>query len=60
MGPTQNRVLRLADEFGIKTHLTNEDEDMVYYTQVCISTAFTATKHDSFYFLRKWIVLYIR
>eukprot|EP00105_Crassostrea_gigas_P045743 XP_019929891.1 PREDICTED: LOW QUALITY PROTEIN: amine oxidase [flavin-containing]-like [Crassostrea gigas] len=33
VGPTQNRVLRLADEFGIKTHLTNEDEDIVYYSQ---------------------------
>ncbi|XP_022288515.2 amine oxidase [flavin-containing] B-like [Crassostrea virginica] len=33
VGPTQNRLLRLADEFGIKTYLTNEVEDLVFYTK---------------------------
>ncbi|XP_033759978.1 amine oxidase [flavin-containing]-like isoform X2 [Pecten maximus] len=31
VGPTQNRILRLADEFGVETYLTNEVEDLVYY-----------------------------
>ncbi|XP_069103415.1 amine oxidase [flavin-containing]-like isoform X2 [Argopecten irradians] len=31
VGPTQNRILRLADEFGVETFLTNEVEDLVYY-----------------------------
>eukprot|EP00105_Crassostrea_gigas_P030254 XP_011452496.1 PREDICTED: amine oxidase [flavin-containing] A isoform X1 [Crassostrea gigas] len=33
VGPTQNRLLRLADEFGIKTYFTNEVEDLVFYTK---------------------------
>lgn len=32
VGPTQNRILRLADEFGIKTYLTYEDGDFIHYT----------------------------
>nr|AWS00961.1 monoamine oxidase [Tegillarca granosa] len=32
VGPTQNRILRLADEFGVKTYLTNEVEDIIFYT----------------------------
>lgn len=34
VGPTQNRILRLADEFGIDTYLTNEVEDVIFYTKV--------------------------
>lgn len=34
VGPTQNRLLRLADEFGVETYLTNEVEDLVYYRNV--------------------------
>lgn len=34
VGPTQNRILRLADEFGVQTYLTNEVEDVVFYTKV--------------------------
>ncbi|CAC5413206.1 MAO [Mytilus coruscus] len=33
VGPTQNRILRLADEFGIETYLTNEVEDVIFYTK---------------------------
>ncbi|OWF56713.1 amine oxidase [flavin-containing]-like isoform X1 [Mizuhopecten yessoensis] len=32
VGPTQNRLLRLADEFKVDTYLTNEKEDLVYYS----------------------------
>ncbi|OWF56714.1 amine oxidase [flavin-containing]-like [Mizuhopecten yessoensis] len=31
VGPTQNLLLRMADEFGVKTYLTNEVEDLVIY-----------------------------
>ncbi|KAL5005211.1 hypothetical protein ScPMuIL_018667 [Solemya velum] len=31
VGPTQNRLLRLAKEFGVKTYLTNEVEDLAFY-----------------------------
>jgi hypothetical protein len=37
VGPTQNRILRLADEFGVQTYLTNEVEDVVFYTKVCVN-----------------------
>ncbi|XP_052825815.1 amine oxidase [flavin-containing] [Octopus bimaculoides] len=32
VGPTQNRLLRMAREFNIKTHLVNEKEDSVFYS----------------------------
>ncbi|XP_076353929.1 amine oxidase [flavin-containing] B-like [Tachypleus tridentatus] len=31
VGPTQNRLLRLAKEFGIETYKVNEKEDLVFY-----------------------------
>lgn len=31
VGPTQNRILRMAREFNVKTFLTNEKEDLVMY-----------------------------
>uniref|UniRef100_A0A672IDQ0 Amine oxidase n=1 Tax=Salarias fasciatus TaxID=181472 RepID=A0A672IDQ0_SALFA len=32
VGPTQNRILRLAAEYGIKTYKVNEKENLVHYT----------------------------
>lgn len=43
VGPTQNRILRLADEFGVQTYLTNEVEDVVFYTKVCVVLLFKST-----------------
>lgn len=34
IGPTQNRILRLADEYGIKTYKVNEQESLVHYVKV--------------------------
>ncbi|XP_043988544.1 amine oxidase [flavin-containing] [Gambusia affinis] len=31
IGPTQNRILRLAKEYGIKTYKVNEQEHLVHY-----------------------------
>lgn len=31
IGPTQNRILRLAKEYGVKTYKVNEKEDLVHY-----------------------------
>ncbi|XP_039455768.1 amine oxidase [flavin-containing]-like isoform X2 [Oreochromis aureus] len=31
IGPTQNRILRLAKEYGIKTYKVNEQENLVHY-----------------------------
>ncbi|XP_041806315.1 amine oxidase [flavin-containing] [Chelmon rostratus] len=31
IGPTQNRILRLAHEYGIKTYKVNEEESLVHY-----------------------------
>uniref|UniRef100_H3D1Y3 Amine oxidase n=1 Tax=Tetraodon nigroviridis TaxID=99883 RepID=H3D1Y3_TETNG len=31
VGPTQNRILRLANEYGIKTYKVNEKERLVHY-----------------------------
>ncbi|XP_076436051.1 amine oxidase [flavin-containing]-like [Babylonia areolata] len=33
VGPTQNRLLRLARLYGVETYLTNEKEDMVIYSR---------------------------
>lgn len=44
VGPTQNRILRLADEFGIKTYLTHEVEDIIFYTHVSINRLYKAFK----------------
>uniref|UniRef100_A0A3Q3ARW0 Amine oxidase n=1 Tax=Kryptolebias marmoratus TaxID=37003 RepID=A0A3Q3ARW0_KRYMA len=31
VGPTQNRILRLAKEYGVKTYKVNEQENLVHY-----------------------------
>ncbi|KAM7407056.1 hypothetical protein PAMA_003001 [Pampus argenteus] len=33
VGPTQNRILRLAKEYGIKTYKVNEQESLVHYVK---------------------------
>ncbi|KAJ8310803.1 hypothetical protein KUTeg_012668 [Tegillarca granosa] len=42
VGPTQNRILRLADEFGVKTYLTNEVEDIIFYTNIPLEAPWKA------------------
>lgn len=37
VGPTQNRILRLAKEYGIETYKVNEQESLVHYVNVSIS-----------------------
>lgn len=34
IGPTQNRIFRLAHEYGIKTYKVNEQENLVHYINV--------------------------
>lgn len=34
VGPTQNRLLRMAREFNVKTFFTNEKEDLVMFHKV--------------------------
>lgn len=34
VGPTQNRILRLAHEYGIKTYKVNEKESLLHYKNV--------------------------
>ena len=34
IGPTQNRILRLAKEYGVKTYKVNEEESLVHYVKV--------------------------
>lgn len=36
VGPTQNRILRLAHEYGIKTYKVNEKERLLHYKNVRI------------------------
>lgn len=36
IGPTQNRILRLAKEYGIKTYKVNEEENLVHYVKVSV------------------------
>lgn len=39
VGPTQNRIFRLANEYGIKTYKVNEKEKLVYYKHVRVPTS---------------------
>ena len=34
VGPTQNRLLRLARLYGVQTYLTHEVEDLVVFSKV--------------------------
>lgn len=36
IGPTQNRILRLAKEYGIQTYKVNEQESLVHYVNVSV------------------------
>lgn len=40
IGPTQNRILRLANEYGIRTYKVNEKENLVHYVHVSVSLCF--------------------
>ncbi|KAL7881555.1 hypothetical protein AOLI_G00084030 [Acnodon oligacanthus] len=33
IGPTQNRILRLAKQYGVKTYKVNEEESLVHYVK---------------------------
>lgn len=39
IGPTQNRIFRLANEYGIKTYKVNEKENLVFYKHVRVPTS---------------------
>lgn len=39
IGPTQNRILRLAREYGVKTYKVNEQEKLVHYVNVSVCMA---------------------
>lgn len=34
IGPTQNRILRLAKEYGVQTYKVNEEESLIHYVKV--------------------------
>uniref|UniRef100_A0A8C1IIE8 Amine oxidase n=1 Tax=Cyprinus carpio TaxID=7962 RepID=A0A8C1IIE8_CYPCA len=34
IGPTQNRILRIAKQYGVKTYKVNEDESLVHYVKI--------------------------
>uniref|UniRef100_A0A674BJR4 Amine oxidase n=1 Tax=Salmo trutta TaxID=8032 RepID=A0A674BJR4_SALTR len=34
IGPTQNRILRLAKEYGVETYKVNEEERLVHYVKI--------------------------
>lgn len=36
VGPTQNRILRLAREYGVETYKVNERENLLHYVKVRI------------------------
>lgn len=36
IGPTQNRIFRLAKEYGIKTYKVNEKENLVHHVHVSL------------------------
>lgn len=41
IGPTQNRILRLAKEYGVKTYKVNEQENLVHYIEVSLSSVWS-------------------
>lgn len=36
VGPTQNRILRLAKELGLETYKVNEVERLIYHVKVSL------------------------
>uniref|UniRef100_A0A673LCZ9 monoamine oxidase n=1 Tax=Sinocyclocheilus rhinocerous TaxID=307959 RepID=A0A673LCZ9_9TELE len=34
IGPTQNRILRIAKQYGVKTYKVNEESSLVHYVKV--------------------------
>lgn len=34
VGPTQNRILRIAKEFGVETYKVNEVQRLIHYVKV--------------------------
>lgn len=47
VGPTQNRILRLAREYGVKTYKVNEQENLVHYVKVSVpASAFLCRPPD--------------
>uniref|UniRef100_A0A8C2B8J6 Amine oxidase n=1 Tax=Cyprinus carpio TaxID=7962 RepID=A0A8C2B8J6_CYPCA len=34
IGPTQNRILRIAKQYGVKTYKVNEEESLVHYVKI--------------------------
>uniref|UniRef100_A0A3Q3KC18 monoamine oxidase n=1 Tax=Monopterus albus TaxID=43700 RepID=A0A3Q3KC18_MONAL len=36
IGPTQNRIFRLAREYGVETYKVNERENLVHYVSVSV------------------------
>lgn len=37
IGPTQNRILRIAKQYGVKTYKVNEEESLIHYVKVNLS-----------------------
>lgn len=37
IGPTQNRILRIAKQYGVKTYKVNEEESLIHYVKVSLS-----------------------
>ena len=47
IGPTQNRILRLAKEYGIQTYKVNEQESLVHYVKVSVPAYFSCIYYIS-------------
>lgn len=45
IGPTQNRILRMAKEYGVQTYKVNEEESLVHYVKVRKNTCPLPLQH---------------
>ncbi|XP_042895965.1 amine oxidase [flavin-containing] B isoform X3 [Parasteatoda tepidariorum] len=46
VGPSQNRLLRMAEEFGIENYKVHEKENLVHYNNIPANAPWNAPKAD--------------
>lgn len=51
VGPTQNRILRLAKELGLETYKVNEVERLIHYVKVSLKQTWKACSYSDSVFI---------
>jgi monoamine oxidase len=51
VGPTQNRILRLAKELGLETYKVNEVERLIHHVKVSVGQTLKGSSHSENLFI---------